>query len=1120
METLRGHSSEIASMVTCPQCGQENPPEARFCMRCATKLSQSCEVCGRDNPLGAHFCLNCGTALAAATSAERRVVTVLFADLVGSTNLAARLDPERVRAIVGDYFSAMREEVARHGGTVEKFIGDAVMAVFGLPTAHEDDPQRAIRAAVAMQRRLRAREASLEALHVRIGITTGEVVADPQAARAGEFMVTGEVVNVAARLQEEAAPDAIVVDERTRAATKLIAQSRPIAPAEDGEFAGRPRYQIVELVDHPAAMRLRAPLVGREDEVQFLTALYRRMKDSRKHHLVTVIGAAGVGKTRLVEEVLTSLGGLPEPPQVLLGRCPAYGEGLTYWPIAEMLKQECGIMDSDPTAVTNDKLEAGILRVCGPLLGPEKSRALHVELAPVLGLKVPERPTSLPETREAGDPRMSGDALLRALRTFFTAKATARPLVLVFEDLHWGEESLLELLERLAIYGADAPILTLGLARPDLLERHPAWGGRLRNYTAVSLSPLSGEQSRQLVAGLLKGAPVPADVRDAILAKAEGNPFFIEEILRMLVDGGGLVRHEQGWHWASYPLEIRLPDTIHGTLASRLDLLSPLEKRVIQDAAVAGRVFWIGALTDGGGLRPAEAVAALERLRERELVEEHEVSAVVGDREFAFTHALIRDVAYSTLPKASRGATHLKYAAWLERRADQHTGELLEVLANHYEHAWRYKFETGEQAEDLARKAIEVIRRAGARARTLRTLPEARRLYERALTILHNAGLDRDVALLAELLTDRSEVVKWQASPAVVFEDTEAVMRLAPAIGRQDLMARAWLNRAFAEYDRGRLRPAEGALRKAMRLFRTLNDRHGEAEALEMLGIITEDLRGRLTTAQAAYRQTLELYREMDDPQETARTLARLGHCVLDAGNLDEARALLSEALRLTRESHERLSEASCVMSLAILAHLMDDSPEAIRLYQEAIALYRELGDRVGESHTHRHLGMHYLRRGRFEEAERELQTARVLRAEPGAVTESSNILRGLAEVSLARGNLFSAAQYAEQAMAAAAPHDEIAKATHAATLGKVRAAQGRADEAEQLFESSLAVLETRDNRIDLALTLFKYGEALLMLGRPEPAREVLARAGGLFAEIGTPLFIREVGERLQAART
>lgn len=1087
-------------------------------MRCATKLSQSCPVCETDNPLGAHFCLNCGTALAPATSAERRVVSVLFADLVGSTHLAARLDPEPMRAIVVEYFSAIREDVEQHGGTVEKFIGDAAMAVFGLPTAHEDDPERAVRAAAAMQRRLRASGVPLGALHIRVGISTGEVIADPQAARSGEFMVTGEVVNLAARLQEQAPPDAIVVDERTHTATKFIAQYQPLPPIGEGDFAARPRFQILELIDHSAAKRLRAALVGRRDEVQFLVALYRRMKESRKHHLVTVIGPAGVGKTRLIEEVLKALSDGPDSPQVLRGRCPAYGEGLTYWPLAEMLKQECAIKDSDPSAIASDKLEAGILRVCAPLFGPEKSRDLLTGLAPVLGLKAPGRPSSLPDTREAGDPRVSGDILLRALKTFFTAKARPQPLVLLFEDLHWGEESLLELLERLAIHGADAPILTLCLARPDLQERHPEWGGRLRNYTAVSLSPLSSEQSRLLISGLLKGEAVPADVRDAILAKAEGNPFFIEEILRMLIDGGGLVRHEQGWHWASYPLEIRLPDTIHGILASRLDLLSPLEKRVIQDAAVAGRVFWVGALTTEAGLHPAEAIAALERLQERELVEEHAVSALVGEREFAFTHALIREVAYSTLPKVSRGANHLRFAEWLERSAGQHSDELLEVLATHYEHAWQYRFETGEQAEDLARKAIALIRRAGARARALQTLPEARRLYERALSILHNAGLDRDVPLLLELLTDRSEVVKWQTSPAVIFEDTEAVVQLAPGIGRQDLLARAWLNRAFAEYDRGRLRPAEGALRKAMRLFRTLNDRHGEAEALEMLGIITEDLRGKLTTAQAAYRQTLELYREMGDVKDMARTLSRLGHCVLRAGHLREARGLLSEALRLTRESHERISEASSVMGLAILAHLVGDSPEAVWQYQEAVALYRELGDPIGESLAHRHLGMHYLRQGRFEEAERALQAARVLRAEHGAKTESAGILRGLAEVSLARGDLLSAAGYAEQAVAAVPTYDEIAKATYGATLAKVRAAQGRGDEVEHLFASSFRILEVGEYRIDLALTLLKFGEALLLLERPERAREPLERARGLFAEMGAELFVREVDARLQAA--
>ncbi len=1065
--------------------------------------------------------------------AERRVVSVLFADLVGSTPLTVRLDPEPMRAIIADYFAAMREEVERHSGTVEKFIGDAIMAAFGLPVAHEDDPERAVRAAIAMRHRMRELNARLRAdLRIRIGIGTGEVVTDPAAVTAGEFMVTGEAVNLAARLQQQAAADGIVIDERTFEATRRIVQTQSLSLPGDGDFAARPRWAVLGLSTGPAAKRLRARMLGREGEMQFLQVLYRRVADGRRHHLVTVIGPAGSGKSRLADEFLATLRGEPNDPQILRGRCPAYGEGLTYWPLVVMLKQDFGIKDSDPPPAVTAKLWEGVHRVCAGLVSAEDCEGIAAGLAPVLGAEVPRqddiwrdqlqalrrtaegRSAALEDPGGPGAPASAIDALLRALRAFLAAKAAARPLVLVFEDLHWAEESLLDLLEHLAIRAADAPILTLCLARPELLERHPQWGGRIRNYTAVSLSPLPNSLGRQLIADLLKGEAVPADVRDGILMKAEGNPFFIEEILRMLIDSDTLVRDEEGWRWASHPVEIRIPDTIHGILASRLDLLSPLEKRVVQDASLMGRTFWLGALIATSGLHAAEIVAALERLMEREVIEERPASSLAGEREFAFTHALIREVAYASLPKAQRSLHHLRFAQWVE--ASEGDDEFLEVLAYHYEQAWRYKFETSEKAEDLARKAIGALRKAGARATALRTLPEAHRLYERALAILRNAGLTGDVPLYLEVLTERSEVAKWMAAPDVVMEDTETVLQLAPRIGRDDLLARAWLNRAFGEYNRNRLEPAEEAIRRALTLFRERRDRGGEAEALEVLGFITEDLRGKLTTAHAAYRQAFELYREMNDGQGMARTMARLGRSLLDNGRLGESQEVLSEAMRLSREHREPLSDATAVTGLAILAHMTGDDAEAVRRFEEAIAIRHDLGNLLSEAYTRHRLGMYYLRVGRLDDAETQFRSARALRRAHGVKGESSVILRGLAEASLARGDLLSASEQAEQAMAVLGEQDALARATHGATLAKIRAAQGRRDEAEALFKRSLEILEAKEYPIDLALTLLRYGEALLVLNEPQRARTVLERARLHFAEMGATRFVNEVEARLE----
>lgn len=1119
-------------LTVCPRCGKENPADAQFCMRCGSALYRTCSRCGTSNPPDAQFCLQCGTPLSDAAQVERRVLSVLFADLVASTPLTARLDPERARTIIGEYFAAMREEVERHGGVVEKFIGDAVMSVFGLPRAHEDDPERALRAALAMQARLPALNARLAAdLHIRIGISTGEVVADPRAVAAGEFMVTGEVVNLAARLQTQAPPDGIVVDERTFLATRPTAQYEPL-PAAAGDFADRARWRLIGLVEGPPGTRLRAPLVGREDEMQFLLALYRRVVDGRRPHLVTIIGTAGVGKSRLVEELLEVLRGSPSPPRVLRGRCPAYGEGLTYRPLAEMLRTECGIKDNDPAAIVLEKLRAHVFATCAPLFGAEESEGIVADLASALGVKptrsgsgalvmsslVSDRGTEAQarEARGATDPRSPADALLRSLRAFLIAKARLTPVLLVFEDLHWAEESLLDLLRLLVQRGGEAPILLLCLARPELQQRHPDWGAALRNYTSVGLAPLSADFSRRLMTELLKDEATLAEVREAILSRAEGNPFYIQEILRMLIDGGGLVRDEGGWRWASRPPEIRIPDTIHGILASRLDLLSPLEKRAIQDASVAGRVFWLGALIATSGLTAAEATAGLARLQERDLIEERLASSVAGEREFAFTHALIREVAYATVPKAARSDKHQRFADWLERTVGQTNDEFVEIVAIHYEHAWRYRFETGDRAPELARAAVAVLRRAAERARALRTFPEARRLSERALAVLQNARLHDDAETLLEVLIDRTEAVKWLSSPAIVERDTLVVLERAAALGRDDLLARAWLNRAFAGYDRGRLQAAEDALRRALDLFERLRDRRGQAEAFEILGTITEDLRGKISTAQTAYSHALQLYREMGDSQGVARCLAWYGRTVMDAGNLAEARKWLTEAYEFARAHHERISQAYSANALGLLAHMEGDSEEAVRRFQEAIAIRQELGDRMTEANVRRHLAMHHLRWGRLDAAERELQTARALRREHGAKSEAPLLLRGLAEVAMARGDVLAAADLAEQAYAAISEQNEpIARGTLGATLARVRAAQGRREESEELFRQSVEILEAREYRFDLALTLLKYGESLQFLRDEARGRQMLERARAMFAEMGATHFVGVVDARL-----
>jgi len=535
---------------------------------------------------------------------------------------------------------------------------------------------------------------------------------------------------------------------------------------------------------------------------------------------------------------------------------------------------------------------------------------------------------------------------------------------------------------------------------------------------------------------------------------------------------------------------------------------------------VAGRTFWLTAAAALSDLAPAEAEAALARLQARDLIEERPSSSLAGEREFAFTHALIREVAYAMVPKLARSARHLRFARWMQDATRRPVEESLDILAYHYEQAWRNAFDTGERAEALARQAVAALRKAGARAMYLRTLPEARRLYERALAIARHADLTRDATLHLELLVESSEVLKWMPAQEAVVEATDTVLREAPALGRDDLVARAWLNRAYAEYDKGRLKEADEALRRALELFRRLGDRRGEAETLEVLGGVTSDLRGSLRTAEEAYRQVMDLYREMGDGMGLARTMSWLGRAQLSAGRLAEAKATLEEALRLSRAHHERISEAKTLMGLAIVAHLEGRSADSVALHHQVITVVQELGNPIDEAGVRRHLAMHHLRHGRIGEAEEEARRAQAVRRQHGVKAESAPILRALAEIALAKGELLAAADYAEGCVALVPGTDEIGVATHTATLAKVRAAQGRGEEAEALFRRSLAILEAQEYRIDFALTLMKSGEALALLGQPDRAREALQRARDAFAAMGAGYFVREIEDRLQGLPT
>jgi class 3 adenylate cyclase/tetratricopeptide (TPR) repeat protein len=669
---------------------------------------------------------------APAPGAERKRVTVLFADVVGSTELGERLDPEPLRAVFDSYFGAMRREIEAEGGRVEKFIGDAVVALFGVPAAHEDDPTRALRAALKMRRRLDEVNRELEDEHgvrlaMRIGVNTGEVVASTSAAP-GEGLVTGDAVNVAARLEQGAEHGQILVGERTARSARGLAfeEVGPLALRGKQEairaFAlleeevGRPR--TAQRVD---ARLYRTPMVGRMPELAMVRSVFERCVADRRPQLVTVYGDAGVGKTRLVEEFANRTTDLSGSPQVISGRCLSYGEGVTYWPLGEILKAQAGILDTDPPELAIEKVRKVGDQLITAEVSADPVRAVAA-LAYTIGLEDPRVSLS------ASDPREVRDDLHAAWRSFFSALARTGPMIVIVEDIHWADPALLDLLDD-AADRSEGPVLFLCPARPELTVRRPDWGGGRWNRSSLLLEPLSTDEASELLDLLVEGGTLSNDLRVLILERAGGNPFFLEEIVQRLLDEPARVE------------DLEIPDTVQGVLAARIDLLTPVEKKALQCAAVVGRTFWNGAVRSlmepDPGVAGTDAV--LSRLEDRGLIHARTGSSLVGERQFSFRHILIKDVAYESLPRRERGRAHARVAAWLEGQTKGRHPEFAERLAHHYEHA--YEAIVGgarpdaDEVERLRERAFRFALLAANEARSRLALQQAQWSGESALSL-------------------------------------------------------------------------------------------------------------------------------------------------------------------------------------------------------------------------------------------------------------------------------------------------------------------------------------------------------------------------------------------------
>jgi class 3 adenylate cyclase/tetratricopeptide (TPR) repeat protein len=656
---------------------------------------------------------------------ERKVVTVLFADLVGFTARAEQLDPEDVRAVLSPFYARLRSELERFGGTVEKFVGDAVMALFGAPAAHEDDPERAVRAALAIRDWVREEER----IQVRIAVNTGEaLVALGARPTQGEGMVAGDVVNTAARLQAAAPVNGVLVGERTYRQTRAVIEYRAAAPvAAKGKRDPVPVWEAVAArarlgADVPS--QARTALVGRDRELGVLRDALARVRSERSPQLVTLVGVPGIGKSRLVYELWRVAEAEPELIWWRQGHSLSYGEGVSFWALAEMVKAQAGILETDTSGEAGAKLAAMTWAVLG---GTQDADWVRQHLGVLVGL---------------GDGAISvgGDRrseVFAAWRQFLEALAEARPLVLVFEDLHWADDGLLDFVDYMAEWAGGVPLLVVGTARPELLARRPGWGGGKPNTVTLSLAPLSEEDTARLIGSLLGRPVLEAGQQAVLLTQAGGNPLYAEQYVQMLADQGA-------------GQQLPVPESVQAIIGARLDLLAPAEKRLLQDAAVVGKVFWPGAVAAlGGGAGHSELEEYLHGLERRQFVRRERRSSVAGETQYAFAHVLVRDVAYGQIPRAARAARHAAAAGWIESLG--RTDDRAEMLAHHYLAALDLARAANQDAGDLLPRARAALHSAGDHALALNAFAPAAGFYRAALGMCPQDALEQRANLLFRL---------------------------------------------------------------------------------------------------------------------------------------------------------------------------------------------------------------------------------------------------------------------------------------------------------------------------------------------------------------------------------
>ncbi|MDQ2951900.1 MAG: AAA family ATPase [Chloroflexota bacterium] len=1021
---------------------------------------------------------------------ERKLVTVLFADIVGSTEMGLSHDPEVVRAALGQAFESTSQILREHGGTVEKFIGDAVMAVFGVPAAHDDDPDRAVRAAFALRDRLAAADpGSGPALRVRIGVNTGEAVTG--SGDSAQFLVTGPAVNAAARLQQAAAPGEIVVGDLTKRLTSggvSYGSARAVDAKGIGTLSAWPAERVASDVpeQHRGLPGLRAALIGRDHELRILVESHAGLARRAEPQLVTIYGPAGSGKSRLTTEFIDAIG----RDRVRIGRCLPYGEGITYYAIQLILRADVGIEIDDPRDVAIFKLRAAALAAFGDEAAEADAVVRRVSV--LAGLERAE--SALPEVQPDG----LREELAFGIRRYFERRAIGSPLVLVFEDVHWAEPGLLDLIENLAEWSR-APLLLLCLARPDFRELRPGWGSAAANSTAITLAPLTSEESRRLITELLAIDDLPEELRSNVVTRAEGNPLYVEEFLRMLMETDRIVKRGDRWTAGASIASAEVPPTLQGLITGRLDRVGADVKALLQRASLAGRLFSTDALTAlADGTKPDPAL--LRDAIRRDLLIEADERALGSGRVFRFKHVLIRDVAYSTLPKAERSRLHDRYGRWLEATLGDRRHEIADIIAHHAEQAFVLARElNAPTAAALGRRALDLLLEAARNANERVDLHAALNLYTRAkgTSDIVGATPEERAEIVGRQLLLRVELVAEQLPPM----ELAGVIATTKAAGPSKVLAELLMSRAALERDRaepGQIEAAEETLGEALAVARTVGDADLIADAMWQQAF-TRYWGADLDGMDRLLREALEHVRRTGSKRAPV-ILFWLARSAAYRGDLTEAGRFDQQAIA----SVPYQSKFFRAMTHVLHARTAGDRADFSRQLDEseqANALLREIGMQMWIANTDWHAGEASLELGDAEGARRALEAAADLferLKSPGQIPE---VRARLARALVLLGDLPQAREHAQVARAVAFASDLESRFIAAVALGEVCEAEGDARAADALLREAVDLLEPSGMGDKLATARVYYARFLLRQGRGDDARRQLELARAFYRD-------------------